>query len=1237
MVSRRKILSRSRDDLNLDQTFSPQEEEEDVWYQKDKLYKEHIQEVLDKWTQIDDEIWAKVIVFERNRRVAKAYARAPVLTINGSDDGFDGMRIGLCGFDNPMRDQKTEELKKHIGQGVKIKMDDAGNILIRRYAKSNVYVKSTASNQNEETSIGADILKLPNQALESEKIVKLFDMKKFQSNVNRELRRAYPDRRRLETQCLSAVAFVKSESDILECPIWVLIVNVVAMDMLKSKLPPVQRPIVDIKNRPRIPIPDEDPYSVAGNGSGGSSGSSGFGASAMSSMMSLQQQQQLLQQQSQSMTSNNGSNNNTAIGLTTNGSSSTLQHLNNGMVAGMNGSGHVAATREQLIIQSQQLAHKRSEKPPKLPPRDNIYGHDIPKPDYDDIELDTRIKLSRGKSDKGKDNKKYDDPYYCGLRARVPNFVKTSSKSAKEQPALQNGAATQQQQQQHMNTLTNQKKTSVMMPMHPTMHAPQPPHMHPQHIQQQQMMAAVAAHAAAQQHHPMHHHHVQHAAAAAQQMWQTRSYESGIGIYNHNATATTTTAASTATATTNFNTDLQQQLQLHHQQQQQQQQLQLQQLQTASNNYYPSTHNASSSLYNYLAPNYHHQEHLLHQQSQLQLQQQQHQLVNNSSPSTASSSTLTTTTTPLSNASNIMPTTPSSLPIGHLTNTTNAIAPSASIQLSTNLTFATSPPTIKQTETNHENIYGQTRNLNSHHNPLPPLKGGNIQHSHHRHSHSHHSHQHQHQRSHHHGSYGCQMHSAHPSARSTPGEFRFKTHESFYDDYDHRHSKPYRPSRRSSSTTSQIDGNCNCVSCYTLAPLFGAPTPKRPPRSLSQQQLRQHQRLSGAKNLYKNELKRGVVKWCSDSDVSLLGREEQDNSEVSDDYRAYANRKAFHDDSFNYDDFNLDQDFDIENFTLTQLDYKKQIQKPKTQKFNGYAARHNKYTTVNDQQQQLSTDSYVDKARLRQIRSPTPQRKESSKEVKLRNPLNKPSSNLLAMRHKSQSTESFFEQPHDEGTIYLYGGRKRIVKAPSTTNLYDRIKNQAGYDLTQKQIKKYNSQLNLPTEQRKITTKNSIKNDHDTLKPLIPPPLWRGAKRMNLKASPQLNNYQMLDHNNNNINTNRQDPKICNLKRSEEINKTTTNMNQQNNKTTTTTQYNHYNADNKSKSNENEAAQQQHTQHQQQQKHMEPPPQQQQQTPYRMGRSSSRVDVSDMESIYGYLKPRKPRSLSMKKIQILDY
>merc|ERR1719516_450144 len=174
MVSRRKILSRSRDDLNLEAPAL--QEEEDVWYQKDKLYKDHIQEVLNKWQSIDDEIWAKIIVLERNRRVAKAYARAPVLTVNGSDDGFDGFRIGLAGFDNPLRDAKTEEVKRHIGQGCKIKMDDSGNILIKRIAKSNVYVKALT----DENAVAQEILKLPNSGLELDKPLKLFDMKKFQ-------------------------------------------------------------------------------------------------------------------------------------------------------------------------------------------------------------------------------------------------------------------------------------------------------------------------------------------------------------------------------------------------------------------------------------------------------------------------------------------------------------------------------------------------------------------------------------------------------------------------------------------------------------------------------------------------------------------------------------------------------------------------------------------------------------------------------------------------------------------------------------------------------------------------------------------------------------------------------------------------------------------------------------------------------------------------------------------------
>ena len=66
----------------------------------------------------------------------------------------------------------------------------------------------------------------------------LFDLKKFHQNVNRELKRQYPDRTRLETQCMTSLAFVKNDDDLLNCPCWVLIINIVALDMLKGKLMP---------------------------------------------------------------------------------------------------------------------------------------------------------------------------------------------------------------------------------------------------------------------------------------------------------------------------------------------------------------------------------------------------------------------------------------------------------------------------------------------------------------------------------------------------------------------------------------------------------------------------------------------------------------------------------------------------------------------------------------------------------------------------------------------------------------------------------------------------------------------------------------------------------------------------------------------------------------------------------------------------------------------------------------
>ena len=45
-----------------------------------------------------------------------------------------------------------------------------------------------------------EVLKLPNGMLEFEIPVTLFDMKKFQQNISRELRKEYPERQKLERQ-----------------------------------------------------------------------------------------------------------------------------------------------------------------------------------------------------------------------------------------------------------------------------------------------------------------------------------------------------------------------------------------------------------------------------------------------------------------------------------------------------------------------------------------------------------------------------------------------------------------------------------------------------------------------------------------------------------------------------------------------------------------------------------------------------------------------------------------------------------------------------------------------------------------------------------------------------------------------------------------------------------------------------------------------------------------------------
>jgi hypothetical protein len=106
----------------------------------------------------------------------------------------------------------------------------SGDIIIERLNKSNVFVKSCESLNSSANN--------NNILLEYQKPVKLFDMKKFRCDVVQELNNSsYPDRKILERKCVSCVSFVQDSPQLLQTPIWCLVINILALDLLKSKLP----------------------------------------------------------------------------------------------------------------------------------------------------------------------------------------------------------------------------------------------------------------------------------------------------------------------------------------------------------------------------------------------------------------------------------------------------------------------------------------------------------------------------------------------------------------------------------------------------------------------------------------------------------------------------------------------------------------------------------------------------------------------------------------------------------------------------------------------------------------------------------------------------------------------------------------------------------------------------------------------------------------------------------------
>lgn len=86
---------------------------------------------------------------------------------------------------------------------------------------------------------GAEGNKWPSLAmsqLELDKLAKIFDMQSFKCLLEREARRSHPDRNLLRNMCISVVSFVLDDKKMLNLPCWILVINIVALDLIKTEV-----------------------------------------------------------------------------------------------------------------------------------------------------------------------------------------------------------------------------------------------------------------------------------------------------------------------------------------------------------------------------------------------------------------------------------------------------------------------------------------------------------------------------------------------------------------------------------------------------------------------------------------------------------------------------------------------------------------------------------------------------------------------------------------------------------------------------------------------------------------------------------------------------------------------------------------------------------------------------------------------------------------------------------------
>lgn len=110
---------------------------------------------------------------------------------------------------------------------------------------------SGASSQTPSPKLAASNNGGPGHLVQADKVVRLFSMAKFKQALEFESRKSVPNRARLLNMCISVVSFVMDDQKMLNLPSWVMVINIVAMDLMASEIGLVE-PYADLLPEPAL-------------------------------------------------------------------------------------------------------------------------------------------------------------------------------------------------------------------------------------------------------------------------------------------------------------------------------------------------------------------------------------------------------------------------------------------------------------------------------------------------------------------------------------------------------------------------------------------------------------------------------------------------------------------------------------------------------------------------------------------------------------------------------------------------------------------------------------------------------------------------------------------------------------------------------------------------------------------------------------------------------------------------